>query len=157
MAFQATGVVLPPWRQTNSMLSKWLPRKSMDEHVRRSPSTAAMAISPGFTAHRRPILDLPVSTAATTAAQHPCGHWIVPPAQKAAAAAAALQQQQARGRLQPLAEEDPQTIAAVVPPMPVLGGPAATSTMNGPQKVKPIACEPRLKVVGGNFSAIGFP
>ncbi|KAF8072496.1 hypothetical protein HT031_000155 [Scenedesmus sp. PABB004] len=30
LAFRAAGAVLPPWRQTASMLSKWQPRRSVD-------------------------------------------------------------------------------------------------------------------------------
>lgn len=33
LAFQQQGTVVPPWRQVSSMLSKWMPRKSMDEQV----------------------------------------------------------------------------------------------------------------------------
>ncbi len=32
-AFRQLGSVLPPWRQASSMLSKWKPRKSVDEPV----------------------------------------------------------------------------------------------------------------------------
>ncbi|KAF6263128.1 hypothetical protein COO60DRAFT_1491914 [Scenedesmus sp. NREL 46B-D3] len=30
LAFQAAGIVLPPWRHTRSMLSKWQPRRSIE-------------------------------------------------------------------------------------------------------------------------------
>eukprot|EP00882_Tetradesmus_deserticola_P022091 GHRQ01023974.1.p1 GENE.GHRQ01023974.1~~GHRQ01023974.1.p1 ORF type:complete len:347 (+),score=102.97 GHRQ01023974.1:233-1273(+) len=30
LAFQAAGIVLPPWRRTKSMLSKWQPRRSVE-------------------------------------------------------------------------------------------------------------------------------
>lgn len=32
-SFKATGAVLPPWRQTASMLSKWRPRRSSEEKL----------------------------------------------------------------------------------------------------------------------------
>eukprot|EP00879_Flechtneria_rotunda_P015707 GHRR01016429.1.p1 GENE.GHRR01016429.1~~GHRR01016429.1.p1 ORF type:complete len:370 (+),score=117.36 GHRR01016429.1:1124-2233(+) len=38
LAFQQTGSVIPPWRQTRSMVSKWLPRRSID-----LPATVAAA------------------------------------------------------------------------------------------------------------------
>lgn len=40
-AFRAHGSVLPPWRHASSMLSKWLPRKSLDETVDLSLAAAA--------------------------------------------------------------------------------------------------------------------
>lgn len=33
LAFKAQNVLLPPWRQAKSMLSKWQPRRSLEEHV----------------------------------------------------------------------------------------------------------------------------
>jgi uncharacterized protein (TIGR01615 family) len=38
LAFHAAGIVLPPWRQTKSMLSKWQPRRSIE-----LPAVAAAA------------------------------------------------------------------------------------------------------------------
>lgn len=35
-AFRTHGCVLPPWRQATSMLSKWKPRRSLDEPMRKS-------------------------------------------------------------------------------------------------------------------------
>ena len=35
-AFKINGDILPPWRQFTSMISKWRPRRSMEEVVRAS-------------------------------------------------------------------------------------------------------------------------
>lgn len=37
IAFKFNAMLLPPWRQTHGMLSKWLPRMSMDESFPPSP------------------------------------------------------------------------------------------------------------------------
>lgn len=36
LAFKTHGVVLPPWRKLSSILTKWIPRQSLDQPVSRA-------------------------------------------------------------------------------------------------------------------------
>lgn len=53
-AFSASNTVLPPWRQATSMLTKWQPRKSIDEARRtssraeQSNQSSVISASPAF-------------------------------------------------------------------------------------------------------------
>lgn len=47
LAFSQHQAVLPPWRQANSMLSKWRPRRSLDEHFEERIVKATMSESVG--------------------------------------------------------------------------------------------------------------
>jgi uncharacterized protein (TIGR01615 family) len=44
LAFHAAGIVLPPWRQTKSMLSKWQPRRSIELPAATAAAAASAAV-----------------------------------------------------------------------------------------------------------------
>eukprot|EP00878_Enallax_costatus_P032200 GHUV01035325.1.p1 GENE.GHUV01035325.1~~GHUV01035325.1.p1 ORF type:complete len:198 (-),score=56.60 GHUV01035325.1:311-904(-) len=46
LAFHSTGTVLPPWRYTKSMLTKWQPRHSVDLSLRPAVSPTAASKQP---------------------------------------------------------------------------------------------------------------
>eukprot|EP00798_Chlamydomonas_sp_ICE-L_P013898 gene13898-19825_t len=46
-SFQAIDAVVPPWRQSAGMLSKWLPRKSLDENIGPPGGQVASAVASG--------------------------------------------------------------------------------------------------------------
>lgn len=46
LAFEQMGLSLPPWRQSKSLLSKWLPAKSRDLELSTSPAGSPQAVSP---------------------------------------------------------------------------------------------------------------
>lgn len=161
LAFSSTGVVLPPWRQTTSMLSKWLPRKSLDEQVPRplmgglvpgvtagAPSGALHAIPMG--APRRSI---------DMGGQVVHGHWVHTQQQQQESKrmqAHEPQQQQAAAQQQ---QEQQQAVKAPPPPHQAtdLGAAiAALSRRPSASLVKPVVCEPQRVVVGGNFNTISF-
>ncbi|KAL4431017.1 hypothetical protein ABPG75_006273 [Micractinium tetrahymenae] len=82
LAFEHHGLSLPPWRQSKSLLSKWLPSKARDYDL--SPYASPRANSP------EPLFPLAAISAASAAA--------------AAAVAAAQQQAPYEAALQPISE-----------------------------------------------------
>lgn len=161
-AFKANGAVLPPWRHASSMLSKWLPRKSLDETVAETytvptprtgasqqqvargsepgapagPNSAAIAAPIAAAAGSRRSLDGPVQGYPLP---HPIrSHWM-------AAAPSLVQQQAILGQLQGSKAPGQQ-------------GPELMHFSRARSLVrataKPISCEPRSRVVGGNFTVI---
>ncbi len=153
-AFSATGVVLPPWRQTMSMLSKWAPRKSVEEQVPR----AAGAL------HALPVAAAVGRRSTDMAAGQVHVHWAhaTGAANNALQQAQQQQQQQGLGGAFAAAAGLPQEQHVILPPgadgMGLLGAGVAaglTRRQSSGPAVKPLSCEPQRVVVGGNFSTVG--
>ncbi len=170
LAFSSTGVVLPPWRQTHSMLSKWLPRKSLDEQVPRpsmAPATpgvtaAAPSIAIASAAHAMPRRSMDMSGQVH-------GHWVATGGNtQAAHEAAGKRAAPAAGTQPPQQPHAPAQYYQQPHPQPQQGAKALPAGMDARAAapplalrppgglIKPLSCEPQRVVVGGNFSAIGF-
>lgn len=159
VAFRANGAVLPPWRHARSMLSKWLPRKSLDEPV------------PTFRACTEPQLPCPTSPAAPsspTSSSPPLPAAAAPAFSSGVTAAVTADQHRVGGRSLESVAGFPgaypmhmhwdvrgdaglhgAAMGPMLPQMPL--SQPFTQTV-----VKPVACEPLKVIKGGNFVEVGL-
>jgi uncharacterized protein (TIGR01615 family) len=67
LAFKAAGIVMPPWRSLRSMMTKWLPRRSLDLPLPTCHATATM--SAGTAAAAAAAASVSCAAASTAAGQ----------------------------------------------------------------------------------------
>mmetsp|Transcript_27473 Transcript_27473/g.69875 ORF Transcript_27473/g.69875 Transcript_27473/m.69875 type:complete len:390 (-) Transcript_27473:630-1799(-) len=182
-AFRSNGAVLPPWRHASSMLSKWLPRKSLDESVasdaptgssqqqqhRAAASTAAdRGCEPGTGAVNSAAITAPIAAALAGSGRrslegvqgypgaHPVQrHWVMPLPPGMAHQQQIMQQinDHAPAAQQPQAQPVQPQQQAAAQQQPLVQ--SQFPFLHTRTAVKPIVCEPMKVVVGGNFISVG--
>ncbi|KAG2487290.1 hypothetical protein HYH03_014130 [Edaphochlamys debaryana] len=143
-AFRQLGSVLPPWRHASSVLSKWRPRKSVDESMAAAARNPLLAVVATGAENGAP-MGASIAAAVSGAGGIACG--------ARATCGAPLQphnppQQQQQAALRAAFANQP---FGTQPPMPHL--PMGAMPITGSRRQ---SFEPQRVVFGGNFIPIGL-